>query len=42
MSVSTADLDASQRERLARVAANRPVNKTLAPGVHIVDEASFT
>jgi putative redox protein len=36
-----ADLDDAQRERLAHVATNCPVHKTLGKGVHLVDDVSF-
>jgi uncharacterized OsmC-like protein len=35
------DLDETQRKRLAQVAANCPVHKTLGKGVHLVDNVSF-
>ena len=35
------DLDDHARERLADVAAKCPVHKTLAKGVHLVDEVRF-
>ncbi len=35
------DLDDEQRTRLAQVAANCPVHKTLERGMHLVDEVVF-
>jgi len=35
------DLDETQRERLAHVAANCPVHKTLEKGIHLVDHVTF-
>lgn len=35
------DLDAAQRDRLARVAASCPVHKTLERGIHLEDQVRF-